>query len=116
MAAEQQSEAGVKRVRRQEQEPASTEVSEVAPGVLRLQLPIEFTGLGHVNAYALLDDKGAAIIDAGMPGTPTWVAIEARLKAAGLRVSDVHTVIVTHSHPDHFGSAGRLAYEAGGGA
>jgi glyoxylase-like metal-dependent hydrolase (beta-lactamase superfamily II) len=113
MAGEQQSETPVKRVRRQEQEPASTEVSEVAPGVLRLQLPIEFTGLGHVNAYAILDDKGAAIIDAGMPGQPTWVAIEARLKAAGLRVTDVHTVIVTHSHPDHFGSAGRLAYEAG---
>jgi glyoxylase-like metal-dependent hydrolase (beta-lactamase superfamily II) len=88
-------------------------VSEVAAGVLRLQLPIEFTGLGHVNAYALLDDRGAAVIDAGMPGEPTWTAIGARLESAGLRVSNVHTVIVTHSHPDHFGSAGRLAYESG---
>ena len=28
-------------------------IVEVAPGILRLQLPIDFTGLGHVNTYAL---------------------------------------------------------------
>jgi glyoxylase-like metal-dependent hydrolase (beta-lactamase superfamily II) len=98
---------------KQEQQPASTEVIEVGPAVLRLQIPIFFTGLGHVNCYALLDDRGATIVDAGMPGRATWHALSARLKAAGLKVSDVHTVIVTHSHPDHFGSAGRLAHEAG---
>ena len=30
----------------------------------------------------------------------------------GFALQDVHTVLVTHSHPDHFGSAGRLADEA----
>lgn len=98
---------------RQEQEPASGDVVEVGPGVLRLQLPVNFTGLGHVNCYALLDGRGAAIVDPGMPGRATWRALVARLSQAGLRVTDVHTVIVTHSHPDHFGSAGRLAHEAG---
>jgi glyoxylase-like metal-dependent hydrolase (beta-lactamase superfamily II) len=98
---------------RQEQLPASEEITELAPGVLRLQVPIFFTGLGHVNCYALLDSKGASIVDAGMPGKATWVALTGRLKAAGLKVRDIHTVIITHSHPDHFGSAGRLAHEAG---
>ena len=32
--------------RRQEQEPASAEITEVGPNVLRMQLPIDFTGLG----------------------------------------------------------------------
>ncbi|HEV2362295.1 MAG TPA: MBL fold metallo-hydrolase [Acidimicrobiales bacterium] len=105
-------EAPVTKPRRQEQEKASDVVEEVAPGVLRMQLPIDFTGLGHVNAYALIDDRGAAVIDVGMPGEGTWRALLARLTSAGLSVSDVHTVVVTHSHPDHFGSAGRLAYEA----
>jgi glyoxylase-like metal-dependent hydrolase (beta-lactamase superfamily II) len=104
---------GVVRPRKQEQEPASAEVTEVGPGVLQLQVPIQFTGLGHVNCYALLDDRGATIVDAGMPGRATWQALRARLRDAGLKVGDVHTVIVTHSHPDHFGSAGRLAHEAG---
>ena len=101
------------RPRKQEQEEASTEVVEVAPGVLRMQIPINFTGLGHVNAYALVDSRGATVVDVGLPGRETWSAIQARLKSAGLGLSRVHTVVVTHSHPDHFGSAGRLAREAG---
>lgn len=102
-----------KRPRKQEQLPASEEIAEVGPGVLRLQVPIFFTGLGHVNCYALIDKRGATIVDAGMPGKATWQALTKRLAAAGLKVRDIHTVIVTHSHPDHFGSAGRLAHEAG---
>jgi hypothetical protein len=49
--------------RKQEQEPASEEVTEVAPGVLRLQLPISLPGLGHVNCYALIDGDGVALVD-----------------------------------------------------
>jgi glyoxylase-like metal-dependent hydrolase (beta-lactamase superfamily II) len=48
-----------------------------------------------------------------MPGSATWRTIETRLARAGLRVRDVHTVVVTHSHPDHFGGAARFAKEAG---
>ncbi len=101
------------RPRREEQEPASEEVTEVAPGVLRLQIPIDFTGLGHVNSYALLDDRGAAVVDVGLPGEATWSAFRSRLATAGIPLGRVHTVVVTHSHPDHFGSAGRLAHAAG---
>lgn len=107
------SEPGQTRRRRQEQEPASEEIVELAPGVLRLQIPINFTGLGHVNAYALIDERGATIVDVGLPGAETWTAVRRRLSDAGLAVRDVHTVVITHSHPDHFGSAGRLAHEAG---
>ena len=53
---------------RQEQETASTEVTEVAPNVLRMQLPIRMPGLGHVNMYALVDRNGIAVIDPGLPG------------------------------------------------
>jgi glyoxylase-like metal-dependent hydrolase (beta-lactamase superfamily II) len=98
---------------KQEQEKATDEVIEVGPNVLRMQLPMSnFTGLGHVNAYAVIDDRGAAVVDAGLPGPNTWTTLEKRLKQAGLAVKDVHTVLVTHSHPDHFGSAGKLAKEA----
>ncbi len=98
---------------RQEQEPASEEVTEVVPGVLRMQLPIWMPGLGHVNMYGLADDRGLAVIDPGLPGPQSWKALKQRLKTAGYRVKDVHTVVVTHSHPDHFGGAGRIAREAG---
>jgi glyoxylase-like metal-dependent hydrolase (beta-lactamase superfamily II) len=98
---------------KQEQEPASEEVTEAAPGVLRMQLPIWMPGLGHVNMYGLVDGKGLAVVDPGLPGPQSWKALKARLKSAGYRLRDVHTVLVTHSHPDHFGGAGRIVREAG---
>ncbi len=99
---------------RQEQEEARTEVVEVAPGILRAQIPINFTGLGHVNTYLLEDERGWTAIDPGLPGPKVWKALKHRLRQAGAKIRDVHTVIVTHSHPDHFGSAEKLRRASGG--
>ena len=101
-------EPATKKPRRQEQEPATTEITEVAPNVLRSQLPISLPGLGHVNCYFLEDERGVAIVDPGLPGPQSWRALVDRLKQAGYKPRNVHTVIVTHSHPDHFGGAGRM--------
>jgi glyoxylase-like metal-dependent hydrolase (beta-lactamase superfamily II) len=99
--------------RKQEQEAARSEITEIAANVLRMELPIRMPGLGHVNCYALVDGQGAAVVDPGMPGPDSWGALKRRLKLAGLRVRDVHTVVVTHSHPDHFGGANRFVRESG---
>ncbi|WP_040490960.1 MBL fold metallo-hydrolase [Ilumatobacter nonamiensis] len=96
---------------KQEQEDASTEITEVAPGILRSQLPISMPGLGHVNCYLLEDERGLAVVDPGLPGDESWDALGDRLGRAGFKVADVHTIVVTHSHPDHFGGAIRLRYE-----
>ena len=100
-------------LRKQEQQDARTEVTEVAPGVLRMELPIAMPGLGHVNCYCLVDADGAAVVDPGLPGPDTREALRHRLAQAGLSEADVHTVVITHSHPDHFGCASWLAREAG---
>jgi glyoxylase-like metal-dependent hydrolase (beta-lactamase superfamily II) len=86
---------------------------EVAPDIIRMQLPIWMPGLGHVNTYGLLDDRGLAVVDPGLPGPTSWRALKQRLRTAGFRMRDIHTVLVTHSHPDHFGGAGRIHHEAG---
>lgn len=101
------------RPRREEQEPASTEITEVAPGVLRSQLPISLPGLGHVNCYLLEDGDGVALVDPGLPSKESYAALLARLRTAGVPLKRVHTVVVTHSHPDHFGGAHRLRAETG---
>ncbi len=95
--------------RRQEQESARREVTEVAPGVLRMQLPVNLPGLAHVNCYALLDERGAALDDPGVPGPAAQRTLRDRLRRAGLEPRHVHTILVTHSHPDHFGGAAPLA-------
>lgn len=99
--------------RKQEQEDASTEVTEVAPGVVRTQLPINLPGLGHVNCYVLEDERGIAVVDPGLPGPSSWNDLNDRLGRAGYKVDDVHTVVITHSHFDHFGGAMRLRDEVG---
>ena len=93
---------------KQEQETASEEISDVAPGVLRAELPVNLPGLGHVNCYVLEDDRGIAVIDPGLPGDDSWKALTARLQIAGYKPENIHTVIVTHSHFDHFGGAERI--------
>jgi glyoxylase-like metal-dependent hydrolase (beta-lactamase superfamily II) len=99
--------------RKQEQEDASDEVTELAPGVLRSQLPISMPGLGHVNCYLLEDERGVAVVDPGLPNKSSYAALTARLKSAGYPLKRVHTVVVTHSHPDHFGGAAWLRSSTG---
>ncbi len=99
--------------RKQEQERATDEITEIAPGVLRSQLPIDLPGLGHVNCYLLEDDRGVAVVDPGLPNKDSYAALAMRLKSAGYPLARVHTVIVTHSHPDHYGGAGWLRAETG---
>jgi len=106
--------SSTQRPRRQEQEPATDEVVEVAPGVLRLMLPlIDMPGLGHVNCYALEDERGFALVDPGMMGPRHWKQLEQRLTSAGIPLRRVHTAVVTHSHPDHFGGSGFLRRHSG---
>ena len=98
---------------REEQLPPDDEIVELAPGVRRIQLPIQMPGLGHVNCYILDDKRGAALVDPGLPGRKSWQALLTGLRKAGLTLDAVHTVIVTHSHPDHFGNAGRIHNKVG---
>jgi glyoxylase-like metal-dependent hydrolase (beta-lactamase superfamily II) len=102
-----------KRPPRQEQLPASDDIDEIAPGVLRTQLPISIPGLGHVNMYVLEDDRGITLVDPGLPEKASYAAVRKRLAAIGVPLKRVHSVIVTHSHPDHFGGADWLRSETG---
>lgn len=98
---------------RQEAQPAVESVDEVAPGVLRMQLPVALPGLRHVNCYGFVDRRGIALIDPGMPNPSSYKALKARLRLAGFSLGDVHTVIVTHGHIDHFGLALRVQRHSG---
>lgn len=80
----------------------------MAPGVLRVQLPMNMPGLGHVNCYVIEDRAGVALVDPGVPSTRSWQALKSSLSEAGLPLERVHTVVVTHSHPDHYGAAQRI--------
>ncbi|MCH7788340.1 MAG: MBL fold metallo-hydrolase [Acidobacteria bacterium] len=101
--------APVARPPKSEQEPASSELVEIAPNIVRMQLPIDMPGLGHVNCYILEDDRGLALVDPGLPDETSFRTLSDRLASFGASVQNVHTVIVTHSHPDHFGGYRHIA-------
>lgn len=98
---------------KQEQLPASDDIIEVAPGVLRSQLPISIPGLGHVNMYILEDERGVTVVDPGLPEKSSYTMVKKRLEQAGVPLKRVHSVVVTHSHPDHFGGAHWLQADTG---
>lgn len=93
---------------REERQPPQKDAVELAPGIIRLQLPISLPGLGHVNCYALPDEKGITLVDPGLPGPATFKQLTKRMAAADLSIERVHTIVITHSHPDHFGQVGTL--------
>lgn len=84
--------------------PAEGKVTEVAPGLLWLRLPLPMT-LDHVNCYVLDDGDGWTLVDCGL-ATNRAKAIFESLLTGPLEGKPLRRLIVTHHHPDHIGLAG----------
>jgi glyoxylase-like metal-dependent hydrolase (beta-lactamase superfamily II) len=85
----------------------------VVPGVFRLPLPLPGDGLRAVNVYAIEDGDGIVLIDAGWHREDSWQELTAALREMGAAIGDVHKVLVTHIHHDHYGQAPHLRSAAG---
>ena len=80
---------------------------EVAPGIYWLRMPLELTGLDHINLWLLSDGDGWCIVDSGMRTDrihDLWQEVFANF----LDGKPVTRVFCTHFHPDHIGQAGWL--------
>lgn len=71
----------------------------------RLALPDGVVGIDTGASYAWLvpTENGVLLIDAGLDSEAQ--AIKAELEARGLSAADVHTILLTHGHTDHWGGA-----------
>jgi glyoxylase-like metal-dependent hydrolase (beta-lactamase superfamily II) len=101
------------------------DVTEVAPGVHRLALPLGIHGVPTVSAYLLHGDGGDVLVDcgiaaagprpAGAAGEPDPCgALSMALEAAGSGIERLSRLVVTHAHIDHFGLAGEVIRRSGG--
>jgi glyoxylase-like metal-dependent hydrolase (beta-lactamase superfamily II) len=79
----------------------------VAPGVRLVAIPLPLA-LKIVNAYLIEGASGWALVDTGLHTEDGERALRAALADAGIAMSDVRRVFVTHVHPDHIGMAGTL--------
>jgi glyoxylase-like metal-dependent hydrolase (beta-lactamase superfamily II) len=97
--------------------PDPAEVTEVAPGVHRLALPLGIHGVSTVSAYLLHDsgDSGDTLVDCGIARGPDGTGVlAAALGGAGSALDRVARLVVTHAHIDHFGLAGEVVRRGGG--
>jgi glyoxylase-like metal-dependent hydrolase (beta-lactamase superfamily II) len=85
-------------------------VTQITDDIVQVRVPLPFA-LNHVNCYLIRDRgddgrDGWALIDTALT-TPdaqaTWRAAFAELD---MRPRDLTRIVVTHTHPDHFGLAG----------
>ncbi|WP_299538398.1 MBL fold metallo-hydrolase [uncultured Herbaspirillum sp.] len=69
----------------------------------------------HINCYLIRSQSRTVLIDTGAGGFKQWGGkLQDNLRRAGVRPSDIDTVLLTHAHPDHIGgllnSAGELSF------
>ncbi|MCX5851482.1 MAG: MBL fold metallo-hydrolase [Deltaproteobacteria bacterium] len=56
------------------------------------------------NLCVIKDDKGFSMIDVGCGGPAGYDHLHAGLTRLGLALDDLHTVVLSHAHPDHMGA------------
>ena len=78
----------------------------------RIQLPLR--DVGSVNAW-LLRGEPLTLIDTGPGNNDALAALEAGLRARGVRLEDIELVIGTHHHLDHVGLTATIQRRAGAG-
>jgi len=66
-----------------------------------------------VNAYVVETGDGLLLIDCGTDWDPGRKALSEGFATLGLDESAVHTLVVSHLHPDHVGMSARLVRELG---
>lgn len=82
-------------------------------GIHLIPAPLPFKSPAWVNTYAVESDGGLMLIDCGADWEEGRQAVRDGFASLGLDESAVHTLLVSHLHPDHVGMSKRLVDEWG---
>ncbi len=85
----------------------------VAPGVVRIPLPLPMDGLRAVNVYVMETDDGLVLIDGGWAIPASRSVFEDSMRQGGYALSDIRQFLVTHMHRDHYTQAYVVSREVG---
>lgn len=87
-------------------------INHIADDIVQVRLPLPFA-LSSVNSYLLRDGDGWTIVDAGLNYPPGREAWQHALAALDVPWRSIRRIILTHTHPDHYGAAGWLTAQSG---
>lgn len=88
-------------------------IREILPGLIRLTLPLPFD-LKWVQVHLIrLPDDAWLLVDSGFNNDACRQALRQGLAEAGIPVSAIKQILLTHGHPDHLGNAAALQRETG---
>lgn len=83
-------------------------------GITRIAVPIPFVDAGGpVNVYAIEQDDGFTLFDCGLGTAEAEASLRQGAREAGVDLSCVKRIIVSHGHIDHYGLAQTLSEETG---
>ncbi|NQT31651.1 MAG: MBL fold metallo-hydrolase, partial [Deltaproteobacteria bacterium] len=66
------------------------------------------TTLSHINTYLVKGDNGYLLVDTGWNTEEAFASLKKQLAEIGISGQDISRIVVTHTHPDHYGMAGKL--------
>ena len=93
----------------------SAVLTKIADDIYQVQLPLPFA-LNIVNVYLLRGDAGWTVVDTGLNTAAARATWQAAFDVLKMTPGEIEKIVLTHTHPDHFGMAGwlqSLAKEAG---
>ncbi len=79
-------------------------ISEIAPGIFRIIVPIPIPEAGSMNSYVIINDDRNLKINPGIGHPLRCEIMEQAIGGLGLDLGRTDCFI-THHHLDHFGSA-----------
>jgi len=83
-------------------------MDEVIPGIYRLPLPLLSTQPEDINTYLIRGNDGYLMVDTGWNIKESFGSLKKQLAEIGVDLKEISQIVVTHTHPDHYGLAGRI--------
>jgi glyoxylase-like metal-dependent hydrolase (beta-lactamase superfamily II) len=85
--------------------------AELLPEGIHFMRVEESTWPASANVLLIRDNDGAILVDVGCGKEEAYSRVKGFVTAQGFRMTDVHTVVLTHAHPDHMGAMKYLLQE-----
>lgn len=89
------------------------DIERLDHGISVIPLPLPFSSPRWVNCYLIEAADGPVLIDCGVDWDQGHDRLMHGLDELGVEPGSIHTLVVSHLHPDHVGMAPRLTDEWG---